>query len=57
MKKNRRTEWIEKLDKLIEQEIYLATGVKSTVHWSGDCKMNEIHDLVDEIIEKSKKEP
>jgi hypothetical protein len=46
----------DKLVELIEEETYLATGVKTKEHWSGDCNMNKILKLVEQEIERAKKE-
>jgi hypothetical protein len=46
----------DKLVELIEEETYLATGVKTKEHWSGDCNMNKILKLVEQEIEKARQE-
>ena len=41
-----KTNWEDKLIDLVEKEIELASGVKSKEHFSGDCRMNDILELV-----------
>src|SRR4030042_1160802 len=47
--------WENKLTDLIEEEIELATGIKVKEHFSGDCRINEILQLVREEIEEAEK--
>ncbi len=44
--KDNNLDWEDKLFDLVEKEIELASGIKSKEHFSGDCKMNDILDLV-----------
>jgi hypothetical protein len=46
--------WYDKLTDLIEEEMVLSTGVKAKEHFSGDCRMNDIVELVRKIEKKAK---
>ena len=48
--------WENKLVDLIEEEIELASGVKSKKHFSGDCKMNDILELVRKTRQDAQRE-
>ena len=50
MRKTKQKKWEFRLTDLIEKEIELASGKKSKVHFSGDCKMNSIIELVKKEI-------
>ena len=49
-KQNREEDWYDKLLDLIEEEIVLATGVKGEEHFSGDCRINDIMELVRNLL-------
>ena len=55
-KKKIKQTWEEKLTDIVEEEIYFATGDKSDGHFSRDCKMNEIIELVKQEKDKAKKD-
>ena len=46
--------WYDKLTDLIEEEIVLSTGITAKEHFSGDCRMNDIVELVRKIEKKAK---
>ena len=48
--------WEDKLIDLVEKEIELASGVKSKEHFSGECKMNDILELVRKTRQTAKLE-
>lgn len=52
---NKQTNDWELVD-LIEEEIELATGIKSKTHHSGDCRMNDILAFVEKEKEKARKD-
>ena len=50
MRKTKQKKWEFRLTDLIEKEIELASGKKSKVHFSGECVMNDIIELVQKEI-------
>ncbi len=50
------SKWEDKIIKLIEKEIYLASGNKKKEHWSGECVFNDIMCEIGNQIETAKKE-
>ena len=56
MNKEIKENWENKLIDLIEEEIELASGVKSKEHFSQDCRMNDCLDLVRKTLANQRQE-